>query len=129
MPLIKLHRVIPSVDLLDHKAVSVFLQSAGIVVKVVSNFDDAALFLWSSTGHLYLELQGGGGVAFGEIDAFQIEVAVGGGAAAFGDTLYGNLLDHTFLSGYNFNDKNALAKALYWYHVAATILADKCAGC
>ena len=89
----KLHRVVPPVDLLDHKAVFVLLQPAGIVIKIVSNFDDAALFLWSSTGHLDLELQGGGGVAFGEIDAFQIEVAVGSGAAAFGDTLYGNLLD------------------------------------
>ena len=52
----KFNRIIPPIDLLDHKAVSVFLQSAGIVVKVVSNFDDTALFLRSATGHLYLEL-------------------------------------------------------------------------
>ena len=65
----ELHRVISSIDLLDHKSVSVFLQSAGVVIKVVSNFDDAAFFLWSTAGHLYLELQGGGRVTFGQIDA------------------------------------------------------------
>ena len=61
----ELHQVISSIDLLDHKAVSVLLQSAGVVVKVVSNFDDAALFLRSAAGHLYLELQGGSGITFG----------------------------------------------------------------
>ena len=89
----KLHRVVPTVDLLDNKAVSIFLQSAGIVVKIVSDFDDAALFLRSAASHLYFELQGGGGVAFGQIDALQIKVAVGGGASRFGDTLYRDFLD------------------------------------
>ena len=34
----ELHRVISSIDLLDHKAVSIFFQTTGVVIKVISNF-------------------------------------------------------------------------------------------
>ena len=50
------------VNLFDHKTISVFLQAAGIIVKVVADLDNSALFLGCAAGHPHLELQGGGGI-------------------------------------------------------------------
>ena len=51
----KLHGIIATVNLFDHKTISVFLQTAGIIVKVITNLDNSALFLRRTVCHLIRE--------------------------------------------------------------------------
>ena len=60
----ELYAVIVTVNLLYYKAVFIFLQAAGAVVKIVPNPYNAAPFLGRAAAELDLKLQGGGVVAF-----------------------------------------------------------------
>ena len=49
------NRIISAVDLFYYEADFVLFQPGGVVIKIIANFDDAALFLRCAAGHLYLE--------------------------------------------------------------------------
>ena len=92
----ELHRVVASVDSLDHKADLVLIQTAGIIIEVVTN-TDCRIFLADAGRALVIKLNGCCGVCFGKVDAFQINKAIGRRTAGLRDALDGDLLDQPFV--------------------------------
>ena len=91
----ELHRVVASVDRLDHKAFLVlveFARLAGVVIEVVADTNRGG-FLAKSLCPYVVKLNGRCRVSFGKIDAFQIDKAFGCRAAGLRDAFNGNLLD------------------------------------
>ena len=74
-PVQKLNMIVPSVDELHHKAVPVLLQSAGMVIEIVTN-PYCSGYLTDTLCALTVKLDGGGGISFGKIDTFQIDIAL-----------------------------------------------------
>ncbi len=95
------HRTVAPVNLFNDKALLVFLQFIGIHIEIVADFANTALFLGRAVCHLDLKLQCRCRITGGKIDAFQINVAVGGGAAGFGNAFDGDLLDKPFVVGFH----------------------------
>ena len=88
----ELHRVVPSVDELDDKAVLILIQPAGIVIKVEPYADLRRLF--ADAGRpLEIKLDRSGGVGFGEVDPLEIDIAVRCRASRLRDAFYRDLLD------------------------------------
>lgn len=97
-PVKKLHGVVPPIDELDHKAVFVLVQIAGVVVQVKANTHFHRLFAYTLCA-LEIKLQGGCGVGFGKIDSFQIDITLCGHAAGFSNAFHGNLFHQPLVVG------------------------------
>mgnify|MGYP001722121900 CR=1 len=77
--------------MLNNKVILVFLHVTGVIIQIKSNAHGTA-DLADTACTLHIKLNGSGRVLLGKIDAFQINIAVGSGAACFSDTLNGYLL-------------------------------------